>query len=83
MINTVKAIYKEGRLIFLDETVVPEDGTEVTVTFTKNSKDKMSGLDAINALYGSGKGENLLEELLESRREDLEHEERNYRRSRS
>jgi len=83
MIKTVKAIYKEGQFIFLDEMIVPKDGTEVTITFTEDSENKMSGLDAIDALYGRGKGEKLLEKLLELRREDLEHDERNYRRLRS
>ena len=80
MIMAARAIYKKGRLTFLDETVVPKDGAEVIVTFTDDTSDRIPVDEAIKALRGRGKGENLLEELLKSRKEDLELDERNYRR---
>ncbi len=83
MIREARAIYKKGRLIFLDKTILPKDGTEVTVTFKDDKDDKLSGLEAIEALDGRYKGEDMLEKLLELRREDREHDERNYRRLRS
>jgi hypothetical protein len=83
MIREAHAIYKKGRLIFLDKTVLPKDGTEVTIIFKDDTDGKLSELEAIDALYGIDKGGNLLEKLLESRREDREHDERNYKRLRS
>jgi hypothetical protein len=83
VLKSVRAIYNKEKITFLDETEIPEDGTEVIVIFEKNSEDKMSGLDAIKALRGSGKGEGLLDELLKSRKEDLELDEKNYRYLRS
>jgi hypothetical protein len=80
MIMAARAIYKKGRLIFFDKTEIPKDGAEVVVTFTDDSKNKMSGLDAIKALRGSGKGEGLLDELLKSRQEDIEKDEESYSR---
>ena len=80
MIMAARAIYKKGRLIFFDKTEIPKDGAEVIVTFTDDSKNKMSGLDAIKALRGSGKGEGLLDELLKSRQEDIEKDEESYSR---
>jgi hypothetical protein len=83
MLRSVRAIYNKEKITFLDETEIPEDGAEVIVIFEENSKDKMSGLEAIEALRGSGKGEGLLDELLKSRQEDLELDEKNYRYLRS
>lgn len=85
MIREARAIYKKGRLIFFDKTVAPKDGTEVTVVFAEDikEKNKISEMDAINALDGRYKGEDMLEKLLELRREDREHDERNYKRLRS
>ena len=76
MIRAARAIYKKGRLTFLDKTVVPKDGTEVIVTFTDDSSDRIPVDEAIKALRGRGKGERLVEKLLESRREDLKKDER-------
>ena len=80
MIRAVRAIYKKRRLTFLDETVVPKDGAEVIVTFTDDTNDRIPVDEAIKALRGRGKGEGLLEELLKSRREDLEKDEERYSR---
>jgi hypothetical protein len=80
MIREAHAIYKKGRLIFLDKTVLPKDGTEVTITFKDDTDDKISFEDAIKALNGCAKGEGLLEKLLEMRKEDREKDEENYRR---
>lgn len=80
MIRETKAIYKKGRLIFLDKTIVPKDGTEVTVTFIDDTVDKIPVKDAIKRLRGRGKGEGLLDELLKSREEDRERDEKKYQR---
>ena len=80
MIREARAIYKKGRLIFLDKTILPKDGTEATVTFNDDTDDKISPEEAIKALNGCAKGEGLPEKLLEMRKEDLEKDEENYRR---
>ena len=84
MLKSAHAVYREGKLIFANEQMAPKDGTEVIVTFFEDSSKTVSSpIDAIVALRGRGKGERLVEKLLKSRREDLEHDERNYRRLRS
>jgi len=83
MIKAARAIYKRGRLTFFDKTEIPKDGTEVVVTFTDDISDKIPVDEAIKALRGRGKGERLVEKLLESRREDLEKDDKNYSRLRS
>jgi len=89
MRKAIRAAYKEGKLIFADEQITPEDGTEVIVIFPfpgdskEPKKSAYQEIDAIEALRGRGKGENLVQKLLKSRREDLEHDEKNYRRLRS
>ncbi|MBC8232214.1 hypothetical protein H8E77_21930 [bacterium] len=84
MLKAAHAIYKEGRLIFANEQIVPQDGTEVIVTFFEEAKESVkASTDAIKALRGRGKGEKLVEKLLHLRQEDLEHDEENYRRLRS
>jgi hypothetical protein len=83
MLKAVRAIYKEGKLIFADEKTAPKDGTEVIVTFLEDSNESVPKIDAIAALKGRGKGERLVEKLLQSRREDLERDERKYRHLRS
>ena len=83
MLKAVRAIYKEGKLIFADEEMAPKDGAEVIITFLEDSNESVPEIDAIVALRGRGKGEKLVEKLLQSRREDLERDERNYRRLRS
>jgi hypothetical protein len=83
MLKATRAIYKEGKLFFMDEKIAPKDGTEVIVTFFEDSEENTSSIDAINALYGRGRGENLVDRLLQSRKEDLESDERNWRNLRS
>ncbi|MDQ1318046.1 MAG: hypothetical protein QG588_1702 [Candidatus Poribacteria bacterium] len=80
MIMAARAIYKKGRLIFFDKTEIPKDGAEVVVTFTNDISDKIPVDEAIKALRGRGKGERLVEKLLESRREDIEKDEESYSR---
>ncbi len=76
-LQAARATHKDGRLIFADPGVVPRDGTEVVVTFVGESeKDVSPGEDPIRALRGRGKGEDLVEKLLASRREDKERDER-------
>jgi len=80
MLKAAHAIYKDGRLIFANEHMVPKNGTEVIVTFFDEEQKNMSTeIDPIEALRGRGKGERLVEKLLQSRKEDLEHDERIYR----
>jgi len=76
MLRAVHAIYNEGKLIFADEQITPKDGTEVVVTFLEEARERTKvSMDAIKALRGRGKGEKLVDKLLQSRREDLEHDE--------
>ena len=83
MLRAVYAIYKEGKLIFADEQVTPKDGTEVVVTFFEEARESTKvSMDAVKALRGRGKGEKLVDKLLQLRQEDLEHDEENYRRLR-
>ena len=51
MIVTVKAIYNDGRLIFHNKEDIPEDGTEVTVNFEKQSKTQAVSLRGSWAKY--------------------------------
>ena len=51
MIVTVKAIYDDGRLIFHNEEDIPENGTEVTVNFEKQSKTPAVSLRGSWAKY--------------------------------
>ncbi|MDM8548958.1 hypothetical protein QUF72_02725 [Desulfobacterales bacterium HSG2] len=70
-LQTVRAIYKDQRLIFADRNLVPENGAEVVVTFINKLQSKiMLKGDPISELRGRGKGEKLVERLLLSRRED-------------
>lgn len=72
-LKTVRAVYKENTLIFEDEALVPQDGTEVVVTYAEEERARdISAQQALHALRGRGKGENLVEQLLESRRKDRE-----------
>jgi len=79
-LQSVHAIYrKEGLLIFANPEQSPQDGMEVVVTFLAEPREEaVFEVDPIQALRGRGKGEGLLERLLQSRREDWEHDERNY-----
>jgi hypothetical protein len=79
-LHAVHAIYKDGRLVFSDPTLAPKDGEEVVVTYVEESRAKASfEKDPIQALRGRGKGERLVEKLLQARREDCEHDERSFR----
>ena len=46
----------------------------------KAKENVKASKDAIKALRGRGKGEKLVEKLLQLRQKDLEHDEENYRR---
>ena len=41
---TVKAIYRDGRIIFHNPKDAPEDGTEVTISYLKRSKASVPSL---------------------------------------
>ena len=83
-LQAVHAIFKNGALIFADPTLVPQDGTEVVVTyFEAPHTEGPRGVDPLHALRGRGKGERLVEKLLRARREDREHDERSSRHLRS
>lgn len=80
-LQTVRAVYRSGTLIFTDPALAPKDGTEVVVTFVEKFQTKVnSGVDPIQALRGRGKGEKLVEKLLQSRREDREQDEQSHKR---
>ena len=70
MLKAVRAIYRDGKLVFANEDTIPKDGTEVIVTFLKDPDGGISKKDAISALRGRGKGERLVERLLQSRKGD-------------
>ena len=75
-LQVVRAIYHDGTLVFAHPEVVPRNGTEVVVTYLDDSG--LAGIrrvDPIQALRGRGKGERLVEKLLQSRREDRERDE--------
>ena len=83
-LRSAHAIYKDGGLIFADPDMAPEDGAEVVVTFLERFSTEMTPeTDPIRALRGRGKGERLVDKLLESRREDREGDERGRRHLRS
>lgn len=83
-LHTVHAIFKNGRLIFTDPALAPQDGAEVVVTyFEAPPAEGPRGVDPLRALRGRGKGERLVEKLLRARREDREHDERSARHLRS
>ena len=78
-LHAVHAIFKEGVLVFADPALAPKDGTEVVVTYFEAPQTEASrGVDPLRTLRGRGKGERLVEKLLQARREDREHDERNY-----
>jgi hypothetical protein len=83
-LQTVRAIYKNGNLIFADPTLAPVDGAEVVVTFLKESQREIAlKVDPIQALRGRGKGEGLVGKLLQSRQKDREKDEQGYARLRA
>jgi hypothetical protein len=69
-LQAARAIYKDGVLVFADPKQAPQDGTEVIVTFLEQLPTETPRLDPIKALRGRGRGERLVERLLQSRRED-------------
>jgi len=75
--QAVRAIYKDGRLIFADPTLAPKGVTEVLVTYLEEFHPGMVRReDLIHALRGRGKGERLVERLRQARQEDRERDER-------
>lgn len=73
----VHAVFKNGTLIFADPTLAPEDGTEVLVTYVTHPPSEVPAReDPLRALRGRGKGERLVEKLLQARRADQEDDER-------
>mgnify|MGYP006291519645 CR=1 FL=1 len=83
-LQTVRAIYKNGGLIFVDPTLAPMDGAEAVLTFLKDSEREVAlEVDPIQALRGRGKGEGLVEKLLQSRQKDREKDEQGHARLRA
>jgi hypothetical protein len=75
-LQVVRAIYKGGTLIFTQPELTPRDGTEVILTYLDEGQvESHRPVDPVQALRGRGKGERLVEKLLESRREDRERNE--------
>ena len=75
-LQVVRAIYKGGTLIFSQPELTPRDGTEVILTYLDEGQvEGHRPVDPVLALRGRGKGERLVEKLLESRREDRERNE--------
>ena len=75
-LQVVRAIYKDGTLIFAHPELAPRDGTEVVVTYLEElGAEGVRGVDPVLALRGRGKGERLVERLLQARREDRERDE--------
>lgn len=75
-LQVVRAIYQGGTLIFTQPELTPRDGTEVILTYLEDrGKEEQSDVDPIRALRGRGKGERLVEKLLQSRREDSQRDE--------
>ena len=76
----VHAIFKDGGLIFSDPDLAPQDGTDVVITYVEEPRHEEPGeVDPLQALRGRGKGERLVEKLLQSRREDRDNDERSFR----
>ncbi|MFH1096681.1 MAG: hypothetical protein V1749_04175 [Candidatus Desantisbacteria bacterium] len=76
MLTAVPAICKEGRIVFANVRMLPKDGTKVVVTFLEDPKKNALRIDPIASLRGHGKGEKLVEKLLQYRKEDLKYEKR-------
>ena len=75
-LQVVRAIYKEGALIFAQPELTPRDGAEVVVTYLAEGEAEASRpQDPLQALRGRGRGERLVERLLQLRREDRERDE--------
>ena len=71
-LQAVRAVYKGGTLIFTNPEFTPKDGTEVMVTYLEEERaEDVSRQDPLLALRGRGKGERLVERLLQARQEDI------------
>jgi len=73
-LQTLRAIYSQGKLSFPNPEQAPQDGAEVMVTFVAPSAGERA--EAIRALRGRAKGEHLVRRLLEARKMDREGERR-------
>ena len=83
-LQAVRAIYKDGTLVFADPELAPKNGAQVIVTFLEELRTQVAlEGDPIQALRGRGKGEKLVEKLLRSRREDRERDEQSFERLRA
>jgi len=73
MIVTVKAVYKSGRLIFYDSEEIPEDGTEVILSFEKRQKTPVDSCrkGKRGSLRGIWKGSTIDESLFIEARKSL------------
>jgi len=69
--QTAQAIYTNGKFIFADPAYTPRSGTEVVVTYVVQNEN-VTIANTLKTLRGRGKGENLVEKLLQMRREDRE-----------
>lgn len=70
-LQAVRAIHKDGTLLFEDPALAPKGVTEVLVTYVEELQtEALSRANPIQALRGRGKGERLVERLLQARRED-------------
>jgi hypothetical protein len=79
-LQAVHAIFKDGVLVFADPALAPKNGAEVVVTYVEEfPPEPLGNGDPLGTLRGRGKGERLVEKLLQTRREDREHDERRYR----
>ena len=68
-LHAVHAIFKDGTLVFADPALTPKNGAEVVVTYVEESPTETLGTgDPLSALRGRGKGERLVEKLLQTRR---------------
>jgi len=83
-LQAVRAIYRDGTLVFADPELAPKNGAQVIVTFLEELRAEatLEG-DPIQALRGRGKGEKLVEKLLRSRQEDRERDEQAFERLRA
>ena len=78
---TVEGIY-DGQKIEPLETIPFNEKKKVVITFLNEASDEIDSelqINPIKALRGCAKNSNLTERLLEARREDIELEERKWR----
>lgn len=81
-LQTTQAIYANGKLIFVNPELAPQNGMEVVVTYLEKPQ-KTDTSDTLKALRGRGKGENLVARLLQFRQEDRIRDERTVNRLRA